>query len=56
MNRTLFPCDNSLLLLLIVPVAVGGSFWKMIGLWFSAKNSEKVWFVVFVFVNLNWTP
>jgi hypothetical protein len=51
-KRFLFPFDTSLLLLLLVPVAVWSSFWKVIGLWFSARNGDKPWFVIFVFVNL----
>ncbi len=39
------------LLLIIVPIAIWSSFWSIIGLWFSAKNSEKAWFIVFVFVH-----
>jgi len=48
----LFPFDISLLLLVFVPLALWSYFWKTLGLWFSAKNDEKGWFVVFVFVNL----
>ena len=48
----MFPFDLSLLLSVIVPLAIWSYFWKIVGLWFSAKNNEKVWFVVFVFVNL----
>jgi hypothetical protein len=48
----LFPCSESLLLFVLVPIALWSYFWKVIALWFSAKNNEKTWFVVFVFVNL----
>lgn len=48
----MFPFSISLLLLLLVPMAIWSYFWKIVGLWFSAKNDEKGWFVVFVFVNL----
>jgi hypothetical protein len=47
----MFP-SNTLLLLVLVPVAIWSCFWKIFGLWFAAKNGEKGWFVVFVFVNL----
>jgi hypothetical protein len=40
------------LLLVVIPLGVWSYFWKIVGLWFSAKNNEKVWFVIFVFVNL----
>ena len=36
----------------IVPLARRRYFWKITDLWFPARNNEKVWFVVFVFVNL----
>jgi len=48
----LFPFDISLLLMALIPVAIWGYFWKAVGLWFSAKNGEKGWFLVFIFVNL----
>ena len=40
------------ILLLLVPLVIWSGFWKVVGLWFSAKNNEKVWFVIFVFINL----
>lgn len=40
------------LLLLLIPLGIWGGFWKVVGLWFSAKNNEKGWFVIFVFINL----
>lgn len=40
------------LLLLLIPLAIWEGFWKAVGLWFSAKNNEKGWFVIFVFINL----
>jgi len=48
----LFPYSVSLLLFFFVPLAIWSYFWKIVGLWFSAKSNEKVWFVIFVFVNL----
>ncbi|MGA2973513.1 MAG: DUF5652 family protein [Candidatus Bathyarchaeia archaeon] len=48
----MLPINISLLLILLVPVAIWSYFWKIIGLWFSARNGEKAWFIVFVFVNL----
>jgi hypothetical protein len=40
------------LLWLLVPLAIWGYLWKILGLWFSAKNNEKLWFAIFAFVNL----
>ena len=45
------PVDMWLLTALIA-LGIWSYFWKIIGLWFSAKNNEKGWFVVFVFLNL----
>lgn len=44
--------SKSLLLLVFVPLAISSYSWKIVGLWFSAKNNEKTWSVVFVFVSL----
>ena len=49
--ESLFTFWTSILLILI-PLAIWSYFWKMVGLWFAAKNNEKEWFVVFVLVNL----
>ena len=46
----MFPSNT--LLLLLVPVAIWSGFWKIVGLWFAAKNDERGWFVVLIFVNL----
>jgi hypothetical protein len=54
-NKMLFgvlPDNLAFLVLALIPVVIWSYFWKIIGLWFSAKNAEKAWFVVFVFVNL----
>lgn len=54
-SNTLFdvlPNNLAFLVLALIPVVIWSYFWKIIGLWFSAKNAEKAWFVVFVFVNL----
>jgi len=40
------------LLWLLVPLVIWSYFWKIMGLWFSARKSEKLWFVIFVFINL----
>ena len=39
-------------MLLLIPLIVWSYFWKVVGLWFSGRNNEKRWFLVFVFVNL----
>jgi len=46
------PIDTVLLISIIIPLAIWNYFWKIIGLRFSARNREKVWSVVFVFINL----
>ncbi|MGA2239296.1 MAG: DUF5652 family protein [Candidatus Bathyarchaeia archaeon] len=38
--------------LLVAILSIWVGFWKVIGLWFSARNSEKAWFIIFVFINL----
>jgi len=48
----ILPQNLSLLVAILIPLAIWASFWKLIGLWFSAKNGEKSWFIVFAFVNL----
>jgi hypothetical protein len=48
----LFPLDISLLLIALIPVAIWSYFWKALGLWFSARDGERAWFTVFIFVNL----
>jgi len=48
----ILPQNLSLLVAILIPLAIWASFWKLIGLWFSAKNGEKPWFIVFAFVNL----
>jgi hypothetical protein len=48
----LFPLDISLLLIALIPVAIWSYFWKALGLWFSARDGERAWFIVFIFVNL----
>jgi hypothetical protein len=52
-NRVLYGLPHvTLLILVLIPLAIWSSFWKIIGLWFSARNSDKGWFVLFIFVNL----
>ena len=46
------PMWNLLLILALIPVGIWSVSWKALGFWFSAKNSEKVWFTVFLFVDL----
>ncbi len=38
--------------IMLVPLVVWGQFWKIIGLWFSARNNEKGWFTAILFINL----
>ncbi len=46
------PFPDFVLIAVLIPLVVWSSFWKFIGLWFSARNNEKAWFVVFLFINL----
>lgn len=43
-------------LFFMLPITLWSIFWKMLGLWFSAKNSDKGWFILFLFVNLLGIP
>ena len=36
----------------ILIVSLWSAFWKILGLWFSAKNGDKGWFVLFFLVSL----
>lgn len=40
------------MLLILIPLAIWSYFWKIVCLWFTAKNNEKEWFVVFALVSL----
>ncbi len=48
----MFPEYLGTILLLLIPLAIWSAFWKIIGLWFSARNNEKGWFIVFAIINL----
>ncbi len=48
----MFPSLPDILLPVIVPLAIWGYFWKILGLWFSARNGQKNWFILFIVVNL----
>ena len=48
----IFPPNLFLLVAVLIPLGVWAVFWKLIGLWFSARNGEKAWFIVFAFINL----
>jgi len=48
----IFPTSLLSLIAILIPLAIWSSFWKIIGLWFSAKNGEKAWFIIFTFINL----
>ena len=42
---------------IIIGIAIVWSLiWKAIGLWYSARNNDKVWFIVFLIVNLLGIP
>jgi hypothetical protein len=38
--------------LILVPLAVWSFFWKIPGLWFTARRGERLWFITIFFVNL----
>jgi len=42
--------------LVIAPLIVWSSFWMALGLWFSARNGDKVWFIFFLLVHLAGIP
>jgi len=42
--------------LLMIPLAAWSFFWTALGLWFSAKNGDKVWFAFFLLVHLAGIP
>ncbi|MCK5627424.1 MAG: DUF5652 family protein [Candidatus Bathyarchaeia archaeon] len=48
----MFPFDTIWFIVLLIPLMIWNYFWKIPGLWFSARNNEKKWFIIFVFVNL----
>jgi len=48
----IIPFLSPFLIMIIIPLAIWSYFWKIIGLWFSARNNEKAWFIVFFFINL----
>jgi hypothetical protein len=48
----MFPEFIATILWFLIPLGIWSAFWKIVGLWFSAKNNEKIWFIVFVFINL----
>jgi hypothetical protein len=48
----IFPQNILLLIAILIPLGIWGYVWKFFGLWFSAKNGEKAWFIVFALVNL----
>lgn len=37
---------------LLALLVVWSVFWKIIGLWSTARNNEKGWFILFVFISL----
>ena len=48
----ILPQNILLLIAILIPLAIWGYVWKFFGLWFSARNGEKAWFIVFALVNL----
>lgn len=48
----LFFPNATFLVMMLIPLIIWSLFWKILGLWFSAKNNEKIWFVIFIFINL----
>jgi hypothetical protein len=36
----------------VIPLVVWSGFWKAVGLWFSARNGERTWFLAILFINL----
>jgi hypothetical protein len=43
--------DNMILTVLIVLLGIWELIWKGIGLWFSAKNNSKIWFIFILILN-----
>lgn len=42
--------------LFIIPLAAWSFFWAALGLWFSAKNKDKAWFIFFLLIHLAGIP
>ncbi len=40
----------------LTPLIVWSLFWMGLGLWFSAKNNDKPWFIFFLIVHLLGIP
>ena len=38
--------------LLVIIISIWCVFWKILGLWFSARKGDRGWFAAFIFVNL----
>ena len=48
-------CAMSALTAFFIIVAIAiiwTAFWKALGLWYAAKKGDKIWFIVFIVVNL----
>ena len=43
-------------LLVVLGAATWSLFWQILGLWFAAKNGDRGWFLLFLFVNLLGIP
>jgi hypothetical protein len=48
----MFTSDWTSLAFVLIPLVAWSSFWKAVGLWFSARNEEKAWFLAILFINL----
>jgi len=51
-----YPAFRLTELLLILALAAWSSFWTALGLWFSAKNGHKAWFIFFLLIHLVGIP
>lgn len=41
---------------LVILAMVWSLIWKAFALWYSAKKDDKIWFVIFLFINLLGIP
>jgi len=44
------------IVLFAIPLATWSFFWTALGLWFSARNGDKWWFIFFLLVHLAGVP
>ncbi|UCD04329.1 MAG: hypothetical protein JSW73_01675 [Candidatus Woesearchaeota archaeon] len=43
-------------LLVIAIILAWTLFWKAFALWYSARNNDKIWFIIFIIVNILGIP